>query len=138
VYSRPSGDEQARTVPQAGTVTTESELLGMMGVRWGRWVAVVLLGGALAMGLPAMAGAQQPSDPSGCDSAYAGQDQCSDPGDDPAEVLGNVVERDPGGGGGGGLLPKTGADILVLVLAAGLAVTVGVALRRAGEHTART
>ena len=116
-------------------MTTESELFRMWSVRWGRWVAVMLLGGALGLGLPAsMAGAQQPSDPSGCDSAFADEDFCSDPGDDQADVLGEVLTNNPGGGGGG-LLPKTGTEILVLVLAAGLAVAVGVALRGAAERT---
>lgn len=100
-------------------------------------MATVLLGGALALGLPTVAGAQQPSDPSGCGSAYADEDFCSDPGDDPADVLGEVINNPSspgGGGGGGGLLPKTGTEILVLVLAAGLAVGVGVALRKAAER----
>lgn len=100
-------------------------------------MAVVLLGGALGLGLPTVAGAQQPSDPSGCDSAYADEDFCSDPSDGQADVLGEVLTNNPGGGGGsgGGRLPKTGTEILVLVLAAGLAVAVGVALRRAAERT---
>lgn len=114
--------------------------MGMTGVRTSTRVATALLGALLALLLAtgpmsAPAGAQA-SDPGDCAAASTSSGSCTGGGGDgPAEVLGAQAERVPTGGtGSGGLLPKTGTEIVALVLLGAALTGVGLGVRKAARQ----
>jgi LPXTG-motif cell wall-anchored protein len=95
----------------------------------GALLALLLLSGPIA----APAGAQA-SDPGDCAAASTGYGSCTGGGGGgTAEVLGATAERAPSGGAGsgGGLLPKTGTEIVALVLLGAALTGIGLGVRKA-------